>query len=201
VAIAAETKRSALIEAATDLIRRDGYAAASVGRICSEIGVTKGAFFHHFESKEALALACLAAWNEQGVAMDAGAPYQRIADPTERVQAYMTFYIELFSSPELLKSCLAGTAAQEVHTSHPALRDGAHECLASATERLKALLDAACRQRRRRLDTASLASLWTATLQGALVLCKASQNDAVIGASLRHIKTYIESRLESGSGR
>jgi TetR/AcrR family transcriptional regulator, transcriptional repressor for nem operon len=40
-------------------------------------GVTKGAFFHHFESKEALGVAAAAYWAETTSALFATAPYHR----------------------------------------------------------------------------------------------------------------------------
>lgn len=59
--------RQRLIEVATRLFRRNGYAATGLDEICSTAGVTKGAFFHYFKGKETLAEACLTAWGEAGV--------------------------------------------------------------------------------------------------------------------------------------
>jgi hypothetical protein len=47
------------------------------------------------------------------------------------------------------------------------------------------------------IDTASLSQMWMATLQGSLLLAKASREDSVIPANLRHFKRYIESWLSS----
>lgn len=41
---------------------RSGYDAASVADICREAGVSKGAFYHHFPSKQALFLAIMQDW-------------------------------------------------------------------------------------------------------------------------------------------
>ncbi|KRQ12637.1 TetR/AcrR family transcriptional regulator [Bradyrhizobium manausense] len=49
----AATRRH-IVDIASKCIRRDGVAAASIGGIMSEAGLTKGAFSPHFESKEAL---------------------------------------------------------------------------------------------------------------------------------------------------
>ncbi len=49
-----DVTRRALVEAALGLFEKYGYAAASVQRIVDDAGVTKGAFYHHFASKDDL---------------------------------------------------------------------------------------------------------------------------------------------------
>ena len=49
--------RIRLLEAARDVIRAKGFAATSVDDLCRAADVTKGAFFHHFGSKDALGVA------------------------------------------------------------------------------------------------------------------------------------------------
>ena len=49
--------KTKLLDAALHVIRVKGYAATTVDDICHEAGVTKGSFFHHFKSKDELALA------------------------------------------------------------------------------------------------------------------------------------------------
>ena len=121
---ASENAREKLIASATELIRRNGYVATTVNEICAAAGVTKGAFFHHFASKEALAETCLDLWRQQFAGLLAGAPFQSVADPVERLVAAMDFFIRLFSNPQAVKSCLAGTVAQETSESNPVLRKG-----------------------------------------------------------------------------
>ena len=57
-----EETRLHLLEAATRLFSQQGYDASSVAEICALAGVSKGAFYHHFESKQALFLALLEEW-------------------------------------------------------------------------------------------------------------------------------------------
>jgi AcrR family transcriptional regulator len=51
-----ERTRQAIIDAALDLFQRLGFHATSVQDITEAAGVTKGAFYHHFPSKEDLLL-------------------------------------------------------------------------------------------------------------------------------------------------
>ena len=57
-----EATRQKLLDAAIDLFSEVGYAAAGLGEIIERAGMTKGALYHHFDSKEALATAII----EQG---------------------------------------------------------------------------------------------------------------------------------------
>ncbi len=51
-----------IMDAATEEFSRSGYDAATVADICREAGVSKGAFYHHFPSKQALFLAIMQDW-------------------------------------------------------------------------------------------------------------------------------------------
>ncbi len=57
-----EETRSRILEAAVERFSSAGYNAASVDDICSTAGVSKGAFYHHFPTKQAVFLALLQDW-------------------------------------------------------------------------------------------------------------------------------------------
>jgi AcrR family transcriptional regulator len=57
-----EETRTKILDAAVKLFSSRGFNAASVDEICTEAGISKGAFYHHFESKQALFLALLDGW-------------------------------------------------------------------------------------------------------------------------------------------
>ena len=59
-----EETRARILEAATEAFARYGYDSASVAEICRRAGVTKGGFYHHFPSKQALFLEMLEQWLE-----------------------------------------------------------------------------------------------------------------------------------------
>ena len=57
-----EQTRTRILESSVKLFSTRGFNAASVDDICAEAGISKGAFYHHFESKQALFLALLDGW-------------------------------------------------------------------------------------------------------------------------------------------
>ena len=60
-----EETRKQIMTAAVELLCRRGYDAASVAEICESAGVSKGAFYHHFPSKQKLFLSILDKWMEE----------------------------------------------------------------------------------------------------------------------------------------
>jgi len=57
-----EETRSRILEMAEERFARQGYDATGVAEICHLAGVSKGAFYHHFPSKQALFLELLDRW-------------------------------------------------------------------------------------------------------------------------------------------
>jgi AcrR family transcriptional regulator len=57
-----EETRQHILEAATHLFSSCGYDATGVAEICQAAGVSKGAFYHHFPTKQAVFMALLNAY-------------------------------------------------------------------------------------------------------------------------------------------
>jgi AcrR family transcriptional regulator len=56
-----ETKGK-IMQAAQDLFSRSGFESASVSEICRVAGISKGAFYHHFPSKQSVFMELLTEW-------------------------------------------------------------------------------------------------------------------------------------------
>src|SRR5215470_2443416 len=115
--------RTRLLDAAMQVIRAEGYAAASVGDICRAAELSKGAFFHHFNGKADLALATAAHFSQMAEQLFGAAPYRQHADPLDRLLGYVDFRSALLTGPIANFTCLLGTMVQEAYATHPAIRD------------------------------------------------------------------------------
>ncbi|WP_216842690.1 ScbR family autoregulator-binding transcription factor [Arthrobacter sp. NEB 688] len=85
--------RSSILRAAAAVIDRHGYEAATVAEIVRAAGITKGALYFHFPSKEALAEAVIAEQDEWRTQRGPGAgpPVQAVVDLTYSfVEALLT---------------------------------------------------------------------------------------------------------------
>ena len=190
----ATTARTKLLDAAINVIRSQGYAATSVDDLCRAAGVTKGAFFHHFASKDEMAVAAADHWTATTVPLFEGAPYHQPADPAERVLAYVAFRKSILTGPAIPDfTCLAGTMVQETYDTHPAIRDACGASIMGHAETLipdiQAALDAAGQLG---INARSLAIFTQSTLQGAFVLAKATNDPSVAADCCDHLTRYLE---------
>ena len=186
--------RDKILAAAFSLIRARGYAATTVDDLCAAAGVTKGAFFHHFNSKEDLAVAAADHWSETTDAFFAGASYHHHADPLDRVLGYIDFRKAILKGTVPEFTCLVGTMVQEAYESHPAIRDAVDRSISRHAAKVEADIEEA--MRRYRLDdgwtAASLALHTQAVLQGAFILAKAKGGAAIAADSIDHLRRYVE---------
>ncbi|HEV7254137.1 MAG TPA: TetR/AcrR family transcriptional regulator [Mesorhizobium sp.] len=185
--------RTRLLDAARDVIRAKGFAATSVDDLCKAAGVTKGAFFHHFPSKEALAVAAAGHWAETTSAFFAGAPYHRHQDPLDRLLGYVEFRKSIIEGDLVEFTCLVGTMTQEVYASYPAIRDACAASIFGHAATLEPDIAEAMRTHGIKADwtPASLAAHTQAVLQGAFILAKATGDCVVAIESIDHLKRYL----------
>jgi TetR/AcrR family transcriptional regulator, transcriptional repressor for nem operon len=186
--------REKLLEAALKLIRARGYSATTVDDLCKEAGVTKGAFFHHFASKDALAVAAANHWSEITGGLFASAPYHDHARPLDRVLAYVDFRHDLLVGELWEFTCLVGTMTQEVYGSQDDIRAACEASICGHAQTLEADITAAMLEHHVTGDwTAQSLALHTqAVLQGAFILAKATGNVALAIDSADHLKRYIQ---------
>jgi TetR/AcrR family transcriptional regulator, transcriptional repressor for nem operon len=184
--------RDRLLAAATDVIRAKGLNATTVDDICAEAGLTKGAFFHHFASKEALAVAAAGYWSQMTGAFFAGASYHDHPDPADRVLAYIDFRAALIAGSSAEYTCLVGTMVQEAFATSPGVRAACEASIIGHATTLEADISAALAAAGREADAASLARHTQVVLQGAFVLGKATNDPTVVIESIGHLRRYFE---------
>ena len=186
--------RTRLLDAAIDRIRAHGLNATTVDDLCAAAGVTKGAFFHHFDSKEALAIAAAEHWSTTTGAAFASASYHSLAGPVDRILGYLALRAALITGSPAEYSCLAGTMVQEVFESNPLVRFACEQSIFGHAATLEAdFADAlATITTDPEVTAAGLARYTQTVLQGAFVLGKAADDPAVVFEAIAHLRRYLE---------
>ncbi|GAB4493655.1 MAG: TetR/AcrR family transcriptional regulator [Anaerolineales bacterium] len=92
-----EETRAHILQAALRRFASVGYSAASVDDICAAAGVSKGAFYHHFPSKQALFLELLNEWLDT---IDAGLAMARKETIPETLLAFTEMLPAIFAAAD-----------------------------------------------------------------------------------------------------
>jgi TetR/AcrR family transcriptional repressor of nem operon len=186
--------KTRILQAALAVIRTKGYTATRIEDVCEAAGLTKGSFFHHFSTKEDLAIAAADYWSEITSALFATAPYHTPVDPLERVLAYVDFRKALLKGELPDFTCLVGTMTQEVYDTHPAIREACEHSISGHAATLVPDIQAAIKQYSIKTDwtAESLAIFTQATIQGAFILAKAKHTREVAAECIDHLRRYLE---------
>jgi TetR/AcrR family transcriptional regulator, transcriptional repressor for nem operon len=191
---AVHDSKSKLLDAALYVIRAKGYSAARVEDVCEAAGLTKGSFFHHFDTKEHLALAAAEHFAAFAESIFSEAPYRHFADPLDRLLGYVDFRKAMLKGELPEYTCLLGTMIQETYETHPAIRKVCDRCIGAHAATLVADIEAAAEKYGLIPDwtVESLAYYTQAVIQGAFILAKAQQSSQIAAECLDHLRRYIQ---------
>jgi TetR/AcrR family transcriptional repressor of nem operon len=186
--------KTRILDAALAVFRSKGYAASTVEDVCQEAALTKGSFFHHFKTKEELAIAAAQHFSDGADTLFLHAPYLTLPDPVDRLLAYVDFRRAILRGELNQYTCLLGTLVQETYATHPAIRSACERHLASHVAMLTR--DIAAAKQRYAPDAGwtpeSLGYHIQATIQGAFILAKAKHGADVAAECLAHLRRYLE---------
>jgi len=196
-----ESARARLLNAAHGIVRRKGYAATSVDDLCRAAGVTKGAFFHHFPSKDAFAVASAREWTERAQRLIfTDAPWQRFGDPLDRLVAHIDFRLAMIDGPVEEFTCFVGTMVQEAFATSDAIRAACDASITAYAERLAEDIAAAIERHgiRDGISALDLAYHIQAVLQGSFIMAKAKGDPAIARNTVAHLKRYVLMLFRTG---
>lgn len=194
-----EETRRRLIDAAIRLMLRQGYASTTVDQICAESGLTKGAFFHHYSSKEELTRAAVAAWGEMGTALYAEAWMGAETDPLAQLHRMLEIMASFTERPDDPCTCMVGMMSQELAMTHPEIREACDRELVTWTENVARLLTAAKKTRRvtRDFEPERVAWFLNSLWQGSMLVAKVHQSPALIRDNLKFARMFVDGLFET----
>ncbi|HQR50372.1 MAG TPA: TetR/AcrR family transcriptional regulator [Methylophilaceae bacterium] len=193
--------RDKLIAVARHLILERGFSAMSVNDVCLAAGVTKGSFFHHFDSKETLGEVVLEEFWQGVQDRQENAAYRSAGTPVARLLGYIDHAIDTYQNPDLRSGCLLAVYVSELRETHPGLY---HKCiphfLSWKSDVVSLLQDAVAQLSiKDQLEAEGWAEFYISTLEGALMLAKALNDPQVITRVLTLYRNQLASLLSSGN--
>lgn len=190
--------REKILDTAQDLILGRGYSGMSVDALIRHAGITKGAFFYHFKTKDELARALLARF----AAADAELYHQTrsraeklSSDPLQQMLLFVGLFEEMFRALESpYPGCLFASYIYELQQFDADTLSIIENSFKQWRELLKEKFEAiaAVYPPRLPVDSASLADAFTVVLEGAFITAKAMSDARLIAEQLRHYRNYLE---------
>lgn len=181
-AAAKEASHERIVQAAARAIRRSGYDGTGVADIMKEAGLTHGAFYAHFESREAM---LAEAADRAGAESNAfAARVVAAAPPEQALQALMQAYLSKEHLAAIETGCPVTALGSEMARQSPEVRR-------AATLRIKEMIDLVARQSADwgQPGAHERALVTVATMVGTLTLARAvddpALSDALCGAALK----------------
>lgn len=191
----AEHTRERILEGAAEEMYRVGYQAASTANILKRLGISKGALYHHFPSKQALGYAVL---DEYIAARQARCwdDVSQTSDPLGAVIDQLTVQCDTMCAEQMRHGCPINNLAQEMSPLDEGFRERVSAIyrhwqlsLEGAFERAQALgtMDPAT-------DAQGLATLIVATTQGAVGLVKNAMDESLFRQAITALIVYLRAQ-------
>ena len=195
--IAADT-RTEIMDAAQALILEQGFAGTSLDAILARVGLTKGAFFHHFRTKNELAHALVerfARLDEELLEATMERAERLSRDPAQQLLIFVGLLEEQASAlADPHPGCLFASYCYEAQL----FDERIHEIIRGSFQlwrgRLGDKIRAAMAQRPPRLpaDADDLADMLTVVAEGAFVLSKTLKDAQAVARQFRQYRNYLE---------
>ena len=187
--------RERILDAAQHLVIENGFAATSLDQVLKQVGTSKGAFFHHFDSKLDLGRAL----TERYVAADIGQLRRALEetadvdDPAERVIAFVRHFED---AAEETMSAQSNCLYVAVLTEQQLVINGTADLITHAIEvwreEIAGLLDAATESRGVDLgDAHALADHVFVTFEGAFLLSRSTGKPEHMRAQLGVLRRLL----------
>ena len=194
--------RDRILNAAEGLVIRQGFNATTLEAILAGAGASKGAFFHHFVSKEALGNALVARYADaDAVALERfmGEAEALSDDPAEQVVHFVRLYEEAADEiPTEQPGCLFVSFIYERGPGSPRDEDVIVESIMLWRNRILEKLELAAETRPHlaEVDLASLADMVFSTFEGGFILARATDEPDHLRRQLAHLRRYLELLLD-----
>lgn len=185
-----------ILERCAQLFSKQGYFGSSLADIMHETGLEKGGIYNHFGSKEQLALESF------DYAFSLLQQRMRLAlegktHAVERLYAILAYFQSLLEEPVIVGGCPILNTAIEADDAQPALRERALHAMDSLRETIERIVAKGIRREeiRPEIDVAACATLFIATLEGAIMMSKLYRDTVHMQRAVEHLRWYIDTQM------
>lgn len=187
------TAKEKLVNAALELMAEKDYMVTTVDEICEKADVSKGSFYHFFDSKEDLGLAAMSAFFQVSMDEVGAQEFMKLEDPVARVYGYLE-YMDRKAEQLQRTGCLLGNFAVGAARSNSRLQERVSKTFDNLAQAIAGMFSPfASEDGDDGLPTAQeLAELYLSIMEGTIVLGRAHCDPERIRKGNRWFRQYLE---------
>jgi TetR/AcrR family transcriptional repressor of nem operon len=187
-----EQTRQRIVALAAPVFNTHGFSGTSMAELTKATGLEKGGIYNHFASKEALALAAFD-YAVQVMGERLAAALAGREGAVERLRAMVGVFADYIENPPVAGGCPILNTAVEADDTDSALRERAQ----AAMNDLQKLIGSTVKRGVARgelladVEPRRVAAIFTAMLEGAIMLGRLYQDATPMGYVVEHLNGYI----------
>lgn len=198
------TRDKILVESKA-LVFENGFSGTSIDQILERTGITKGAFFYHFKTKNLLAKALIEEFAKEDISHmnEALEKTERLeGDPLDRLLRFIQEFIDMMSNLKEPPGCLYASYTYEPSQFDQDILNHISETLLAWRTTMEQLLKDVLEEYdiKGDVDIRSLADHTVVIFEGAYVVSKALNEPNTTAEQLKHLKNYFRLLFESKKG-
>lgn len=185
------TKEKILVKSGI-LFNTQGYKSTSLSEITGATGLTKGAIYRHFESKDKLEQESL--YHLSSIMFEKVRTVIKAKETaSEKLRAIFQFFSTYITNPPIKGGCPLLNVSIEVDDTNPVLRKGALRILNVLRDSLITVMENGkkFKQLKPDIDVEYYATIFIASLEGAIMMSKLRGTDEDISRVINHLQGIV----------
>lgn len=195
-----DVTRDKIVDAAYEEIHRHGFQAASLANILAKTGLTKGALYHHFPTKNDLGLAVIEEVIREGFELRIFEPLRAADDPVETLCEVIRRKAETATLDTVKLGCALNNLMQEMSPLDTDFKRRLNAILTTWQETVAVALQRAQKQGRvrRDVDCRAAALFIVSAYEGCIGIAKNLQSVKEFRLCLAQLEGYVQGLLRTG---
>ncbi len=196
-----EKTRAHILETAFHEVYKRGFQGVSIDKIIKNTDVTKGAFFHHFSTKNDLGYAIVDEFLREMILDRWIRPLAAYKNPVQGMLKRFKKLIDEWSDENLMLGCPLNNLTQEMSAVDTVFQEKLQTVMTLWIDETERYLKKAQTNGylTRAVNTRQLAEFIVTTQEGAFGMAKTMRDRKMINSLYNSLKDYIESKCETNS--
>lgn len=198
MAVKGQATKNRLMDIAERLILNNGYAAMSIEEVIKDAGITKGGFFYHFDSKNALAYAMMQRYREVEafVFSDLFKRSEELtSDPLQQMLVFVKLFAEMMADmEELHPGCLVASITYESHQVNEQVKNITAEIVLDWRNLFRDKINKInlVYSPNTAVSSDDLADMLSTIIEGGIIVSRALNDPSILEKQLLEYRSYLE---------